>query len=103
MGLPHAETSDVLQYLRKTTLWNLRNKEVVYSGRSDSLYLVIQGHVLLLHTVLQELVIRFVPPAVYCNDSCLVYRDGAWKREDIERQIQMEPLLGVALLKYAVD
>jgi CRP-like cAMP-binding protein len=87
---------------------------VIYSGGSESLYLVVTGRVKLsrLATDGSETSVRIVPPESLFGERALIDADSgdcavsldrvnvmAWSRSEIEHQIEKMPRLGLALLE----
>jgi len=90
---------------------------VIYSGDCQCLYLVAAGRVKLSSMASDgcEAVIKIVPPEGLFGESCLVgapVRERAvaidrvqlmaWRRDEIEPQIEREPRLGLALIEELV-
>jgi CRP/FNR family transcriptional regulator len=108
---------DALSYLSRRALFPYPKGAIIYSGNCENVYLVTSGRVQLLSIAANgsETVIRIVPReglfgmsalvggwpserAVALDDVDLM----AWKAADIERQIEQEPALAMALIEEIV-
>ena len=91
--------------------------EVVYSGDSKALYLVVDGRVAVYRRQPdgRDTLIRIAPTDEFFGDSYLVRHAApehavalddvklmSWGYEDILERIQKEPALGIALVKYSL-
>jgi CRP-like cAMP-binding protein len=109
--------NDALNYLPRRPLVEYAKGHVVYSGASDALYLVAAGRVKVTSLAIRgcEAIIRIVPPEGLFGEECLIDHEGgerataldrvqlmAWKRSEIEQQVEKEPRLGLALMEGLV-
>ncbi|HJT86587.1 MAG TPA: Crp/Fnr family transcriptional regulator [Bryobacteraceae bacterium] len=109
--------NDALNYLPRRPLVEFAKGQVIYSGRCDSLYLVAAGRVKVSSTAADgcEAIIKIVPPEGLFGAACLVGQEVreravaldkvqlmAWRRDEIEQQIEKEPKLGLALMEELV-
>ena len=105
---------DPLTYLHRKPLRNFVREQLIYET-PDHLYVSIQGRVKVTRHIGtgSEVVTVMVPAEGLFGESCLIGRGHAecaaaldnvtvmaWTREEIEQQIEREPRLGVALLRY---
>jgi CRP/FNR family transcriptional regulator, cyclic AMP receptor protein len=109
--------NDTLNYLPRRPLVEYPKGQVLYSGTSDSLYLVAAGRVKVATVAVDgcEAIVRIVPPEGLFGESCLVDHEGteravaldkvqlmAWKRSEIEQQVEKQPRLGLALMEELI-
>jgi CRP/FNR family transcriptional regulator, cyclic AMP receptor protein len=109
--------NDALNYLPRRPLVEYPRGHVIYSGSSEALYLVASGRVKVASVAVDgcEAIIRIVPPEGLFGEACLVDHSGAeravtldkvqlmaWKRSEIEQQIEREPRLGLALMEELI-
>jgi len=108
---------DALNYLPRRPLTEYAKGTVIYSGNCDYLYLVVLGRVKVSRVAADgwESVVRIVPPEGLFGECSLINAGGgeravpldrvqvmAWRKAEIEHQIEKEPRLGVALLEEFV-
>jgi len=109
--------NDALNYLPRRPLTEYVKGEVIYSGNCEALYLVAAGRVKVANVAPDgcEAIVRIVPPEGLFGECSLVGRAVgeravaldrvqlmAWKRAEIEQQIEKEPRLGLALMEELV-
>ena len=109
--------NDALNYLPRRPLTEFAKGDIIYSGNSQNLYLVAAGRVKVTSVAPDgcEAVVQIVPPEGLFGSSALVNQQGgeravaldkvqlmAWKRAEIEQQIEREPRLGLALMEELV-
>jgi CRP/FNR family transcriptional regulator len=107
-------THDALDYLPRKPLTEYAKGSVIYSGKSESLYVVASGRVKISRVAADgwRSIIRIVPPEGLFGECCLINADGgeratpldrvevmAWSRAEVEYQIGKNPQLGLALLE----
>ncbi len=117
MNKAFTHPNDALNYLPRRPLVEYPKGHILYSGSSDSLYLVAAGRVKVAAVAVDgcEAIVRIVPPEGLFGESCLIdYTGGerataldriqlmAWKRSEIEQQVEREPRLGLALMEELV-
>ena len=117
MHKPFAHPNDALNYLPRRPLVEYPKGHVLYSGTADSLYLVAAGRVKVVTVAADgcETIIRIVPGEGLFGEACLIDHYGAeravaldrvqlmaWKRLEIEQQIEREPRLGLALMEEII-
>jgi CRP/FNR family transcriptional regulator, cyclic AMP receptor protein len=109
--------NDALNYLPRRPLVEYARGHVLYSGTSDALYLVAAGRVKVASVAMDgcEAIVRIVPPEGLFGEACLIDHAGteravaldkvqlmAWKRAEIEQQVEKEPRLGLALMEELI-
>jgi CRP-like cAMP-binding protein len=114
---PSTHLGDALNYLPRKPLLEYPKGHVIYSGASNALYLSISGRVKVATVGADgsESVVRIVPPEGLFGEACLAERQGseravaldpvqimAWKRAEIEQQVEKEPGLGLALMEVVI-
>ena len=114
---PYEHPNDALNYLPRRPLTEYSKGQVIYAGRCDCLYLVAAGRVKISSTAADgcEAIIKIVPPEGLFGEACMVNQEVreravaldrvqimAWRREEIEQQIEKEPKLGLALMEDLV-
>jgi CRP/FNR family transcriptional regulator, cyclic AMP receptor protein len=117
MNKPFTHPNDALNYLPRRPLVEYPKGHVLYSGASDALYLVAVGRVKVATVAVDgcEAIVRIVPPEGLFGESCLIDHCGAeravsldrvqlmaWKRHEIEQQVEKEPRLGLALMEELI-
>jgi CRP/FNR family transcriptional regulator len=117
MDPPTKRTYDALDYLPPTRLTEYAKGSIIYSGKCESLYLVVSGRVKVSRVVAQgyETAVRIVPPDGIFGEGSLINADEgeraipldrvqvmAWSKAEIEHQILKVPRLGLALLEELV-
>jgi CRP-like cAMP-binding protein len=117
MNNPLTHPNDALNYLPRRPLVEYPRGHVVYSGSSDALYLVAAGRVKVATVAVDgcEAIVRIVPPEGLFGEACLIDHVGneravaldkvqlmAWKRHEIEGQVEREPRLGLALMEELI-
>lgn len=119
VGVGFSLPEDPLTYLPRKALVEYGRGRTIYSVHqpSDKLYLVVLGRVKVTTTAMDgyEMIGRIVCADGLFGESVLVggrisesavALDGstimAWTRDDIEKQIEREPRLGIALTQYMV-
>lgn len=114
------ENEDPLTYLPRKPLQEYAKDRIIYGPQQpcSHLYVVIQGRVKLTSSADDgcQIIARIVPPEGLFGEAALIYsRAGvetattlepvtlmAWSGQEIERHIEREPRLGVALTQYMV-
>jgi CRP/FNR family transcriptional regulator, cyclic AMP receptor protein len=114
------ENEDPLTYLPRKPLQEYAKDRIIYGPQQPCghLYVVIQGRVKLTSAADDgcQIIARIVPPEGLFGESALIYsKTGvetattlesvtlmAWSGQEIERHIEREPRLGVALTQYMV-
>ena len=106
--------NDALNYLPRRPLIEFAKGQLIYSTVCESLYLVAAGRVKVSSVGVDgcEAIVRIVPPEGLFGYSALTQTATgeravaldkvqlmAWKRQDIEQQIEREPRLGLALIE----
>jgi CRP-like cAMP-binding protein len=114
---PLNHLADALHYLPRKPLVEYSRSGVIYSGTSNALYLAIVGRVKVANVGVDgsESVVRIVPPDGLFGEACLAERSGseravaldtvqvmAWKRAEIEQQVEKDPGLGMALMEVVI-
>ncbi len=109
--------NDALNYLPRRPLVEYGRGDIIYSGNSPALYLVAAGRVKVTSVAPDgcEAILQIVPPEGLFGASALVNQCGgeravaldkvqlmAWKRSEVEQQIEREPRLGLALMEELV-
>ena len=109
--------NDALNYLPRRPLVEYPKGHVLYSGTSEALYLVAAGRVKVATVAVDgcEAIVRIVPPEGLFGEGCLIDHCGseravaldriqlmAWKRSEIEQQVEREPRLGLALMEELI-
>jgi CRP/FNR family transcriptional regulator, cyclic AMP receptor protein len=117
MNRPLTHPNDALNYLPRRPLAEYPKNHVLYSGASDALYLVASGRVKLATVAVDgcEAIVRIVPPEGLFGETCLIDHNGteravalekvqvmAWRRAEIEQQVEKEPRLGLALMEELI-
>ena len=105
---------DALDYLPRTPLTEYAKGSVIYSAKSESLYVVASGRVKISRVAADgwESIARIVPPEGLFGECSLINADSseraialdwvkvmAWSRAEVEYQIDKNPQLGLALLE----
>lgn len=106
--------NDALMYLPRRPLIEYDKDQVIFAGKSESLYLVATGLVKVSTAAADncEVIIRIVPPeglfGLHCLSNQKVRERAsaldsvqimAWPRNEVDQQIKKEPRLGLALLE----
>jgi CRP-like cAMP-binding protein len=109
--------NDALNYLPRRPLTEYAKGAIIYSGNCEALYLVAAGRVKVASVASDgcEAIVRIVPPEGLFGECSLIGRAigeraaaldkvqlMAWKRVEIEQQIEREPRLGLALMEELV-
>jgi CRP/FNR family transcriptional regulator, cyclic AMP receptor protein len=117
MNKSMSHPNDALNYLPRRPLVEYPKGHVLYSGTSEALYLVAAGRVKVATVAVDgcEAIVRIVPPEGLFGESCLIDHSGserammldrvqlmAWKRSEIEQQVEREPRLGLALMEEVI-
>jgi CRP/FNR family transcriptional regulator len=107
-------TYDALHYLPRNPLTAYAKGSVIYSGKSESLYLVASGRVKVSRVAAdgRETTFRIVPTEGFFGECSLINAEGGeravpldhvrvmtWTRPEIEHQIEKDSSLGLALLE----
>jgi len=114
---PLSHRADALHYLTRKPLVDYVKGGVIYSGPSTALYLTVAGRVKVAKVSADgtESAARIVPPGGLFGEACLAERPAAeravaldnlqimaWKRAEIEQQVEKEPALGLALMEVVI-
>ena len=114
MGYYTKRTHDALDYLPRKPLTAYTKGGAIYSGKSESLYLVASGRVKISRVGADgwQSIVQIVPPEGLFGECSLIDADGgeratpldrvevmAWSRAEVESQIDKNPQLGLALLE----
>lgn len=117
MNHTYQRRNDALNYLPRRPILEYSKGQVIFSSQSDSLYLVASGRVKVATVASDgcEAVLRIVPPEGLFGEAALVGHSGtqrataldrvqlmAWKRAEVEAQIEKEPRLGLALMEETI-
>lgn len=115
MNQPLGHLHDPLNYLPRRPLTRFAKGSVIYSGDCEALYLVASGRVKVTFQASgeRESMMRVVRPQGLFGECVFVENVGgsravaldevqlmAWKRMEVEEQIEQEPLLGLALIEH---
>jgi len=114
---PLSHSARALQYLPRKPLVEFSKGYVIYSGTSNALYLTVAGRVKVANVGVDgsESVVRIVPPEGFFGEAFLAehpateravaldtVRIMAWKRAEIEQQMEKDPALGLALMEVVI-